>query len=186
MRRVFLCTSNLYRLNSSVRWANIDDRGWVNGETPVEDFGMWFLVDHEISEESASRIFLALIGRQEGEEPVVGSLSNDERLRRSHLLPTLLEPAEFEIYTSLIADGNEEVAVTPFEQPAKRDRYEVVVGNLGYVHTGNNQKAALRCYREYVTISKAGVGKVGNEQVTLFRDGEILKEHDAPMLTLTE
>lgn len=101
--RVFLCTQSHYgSRGASVRWATLDDRGWVDGETPVEDFGMWFITNREISVKAAERIFLALLGHDENEEPVVGHLSDDERLFRSHYLPTLLEPDEFEIYKQLI------------------------------------------------------------------------------------
>ena len=55
-------------------------------------------------------------------------------------------------------------------------KYEVIVGNVGTAHRGNNRREAEKHYREYVEISKFGTGRAGNEPVTLFAMGEIVKE----------
>jgi hypothetical protein len=56
-------------------------------------------------------------------------------------------------------------------------RYEVVVGNVGNVHTGGSKATAMTYFREYVEQSKSGCGRAGGEDVTLFKDGEIIKEY---------
>jgi hypothetical protein len=57
-------------------------------------------------------------------------------------------------------------------------KYQVIVGNVGTVYDGDDKEQALRDYRECVSISKdSEVGRMAGEQVTLFEDGEILKEH---------
>jgi hypothetical protein len=61
--------------------------------------------------------------------------------------------------------------------------YEVIVGNIGTVFASSNPKdasEALRIFREYVESSKSGVGRAGNEPVTLFYDGEIDDEYNPP------
>lgn len=55
--------------------------------------------------------------------------------------------------------------------------YEVIVGNIGTVHDGFNKAAALKDYTHYVTASKSPYGRASGEDVTLWRDGEIIKEH---------
>ena len=58
--------------------------------------------------------------------------------------------------------------------------YEVIVGNIGRVHTGNNRREASKVYREYVKDSSQPTGRAGGEQVTLFEDGEPLRTYDPP------
>ena len=58
--------------------------------------------------------------------------------------------------------------------------YKVVVGSVGTVHAGHNGLIALKWFKEYVKISKQPHGRAASENVTLFRDGEILKEYTAP------
>jgi hypothetical protein len=55
--------------------------------------------------------------------------------------------------------------------------YEVVVGNIGTVHHGNDRRTAEHVFAEYVSQSKAGYGRASGEPVTLLGDGEILKEY---------
>lgn len=47
------------------RLATITDNGYVNGETPVEDFGMYFMLDFDLgitaTQDQAFNIFLTLI-----------------------------------------------------------------------------------------------------------------------------
>ena len=59
--------------------------------------------------------------------------------------------------------------------------YEVTVGNIGTVYRGALETTARTEFNEYVRLSKAGFGRVAGEPVTLFKDGEIIKEH-APEL----
>ena len=58
-----------------------------------------------------------------------------------------------------------------------KNKYEVVVGNIGCVCYGLNKKATLKVYAEYVAISKSGRGRAGNEPVAMFANGEITKEY---------
>lgn len=64
-----------------------------------------------------------------------------------------------------------------YENPTRRTSYDVVVGNIGTVYSGTDRSLALQKYHEYVAQSKSGRGRAGGESVTLFRDGEIWKEH---------
>lgn len=59
----------------------------------------------------------------------------------------------------------------------KMGSYEVIVGNIGTVYSGNSKTEAERHYREYVSQSKTGRGRAGGESVALMCEGEILKEH---------
>jgi hypothetical protein len=58
-----------------------------------------------------------------------------------------------------------------------RSNYEVVVGNIGTVYTGANKAVAQRCFKGYAGRSRLGVGRGAHENVTLFQNGEIVKEH---------
>lgn len=53
-----------------------------------------------------------------------------------------------------------------------RDNYEVLVGNIGCVYSEESRGLALRVYRDYVDISKAGAGRAAGENVTLMINGE--------------
>jgi hypothetical protein len=55
--------------------------------------------------------------------------------------------------------------------------YEVVVGNVGTVYEGKDCKEATDIYKDYVKISKRRHGRAGGEPITLFRNGDIEKEH---------
>lgn len=56
--------------------------------------------------------------------------------------------------------------------------YEVVVGNIGSVYKGTDKDEAGRVFDEYRDQSKSGVGRAGNESVTLFDNNEIDREHE--------
>jgi hypothetical protein len=68
--KVFLCTMNHSRYTPPhCRWVEIDDRGWVDSKTPVEDFGMYLILDHEITPNEAFEKFMGLLEEhEEGEE----------------------------------------------------------------------------------------------------------------------
>jgi hypothetical protein len=55
--------------------------------------------------------------------------------------------------------------------------YEVVVGNIGTVHTGTDHDAAVRCFWEYVWQSHRNQGRAAGENVTLYADGDIEREY---------
>jgi hypothetical protein len=58
--------------------------------------------------------------------------------------------------------------------------FQVVVGNIGHVYDGSNFMQAQATYSHYVKASKAGVGRAGNEPVTMFHRGEIRCEYFPP------
>lgn len=55
--------------------------------------------------------------------------------------------------------------------------YEVHVSNVGRVLEGRNAFKANSAYHTYVRMSERGYGRCAGEDVTLIRDGEIVKEH---------
>ncbi len=56
--------------------------------------------------------------------------------------------------------------------------FSIVVSNIGTVLQGlESEKLAYEEYNEWVTASKEAYGRVSGEDVTLFRDGEIIEEH---------
>jgi hypothetical protein len=68
MKNKFLCTTNANRYNApACRWVKIDERNCIEGETPVEDFGMYFLTEIECTPEEAMQVFYALMIEEEGE-----------------------------------------------------------------------------------------------------------------------
>lgn len=69
----------------------------------------------------------------------------------------------------------------PTNMSALPPTYELIVGNIGTVYRGSLETTARKEFNEYVRLSKAGYGRVAGEPVTLFKDGEIIKEH-APEL----
>lgn len=60
------CSHNRYSvINHGL--VEIDDRGWVGGETPIEDFGMWNISDVPFpsSESEILDIFIGLLKESE-------------------------------------------------------------------------------------------------------------------------
>ena len=57
------------------------------------------------------------------------------------------------------------------------DRYTLVVGNVGTVYDGDSLETAIKDFDEYVILSNDNHGRAGGEDVTLFKNDEILKEH---------
>lgn len=99
----FICTSpHNTSAGASCFWGDISDTGYVDG-TPIEDLGMFFIIDEEITPKSADRIFIALLGDAEGEAPEVKEeITRDDELFRPLYMPHLLTPKEFEIFKILI------------------------------------------------------------------------------------
>ncbi len=56
-------------------------------------------------------------------------------------------------------------------------RYEVVVGNVGTVYVGNDVQRARETMQTYIEQSKSHVGRAGDENVTLFKSGDIVDEY---------
>lgn len=61
--------------------------------------------------------------------------------------------------------------------------YEVIVGNIGKVFEGPNGFEARKNFNTYVGQSKRQVGRASGEQVSLWKDGDILEEY-IPIETL--
>jgi hypothetical protein len=57
-----------------------------------------------------------------------------------------------------------------------KPKFEVVVGNIGTVYSGNNNKQALKDYKFYVNESDIPFGRASGESVTMFKNGETFKE----------
>ena len=49
----------------------------------------------------------------------------------------------------------------------QRNRYSVVVGNIGTVYCGSNRKVADRIWDDYKKASRCGYGRASGEPVTL-------------------
>ena len=56
-------------------------------------------------------------------------------------------------------------------------KWEVFVGNVGAVHTGNLKSFAYECYNDYVQLSRDGYGRCAGESVQLFNDGRLTEEY---------
>lgn len=56
-------------------------------------------------------------------------------------------------------------------------KYQVIVGNIGTVYDGSNEKEATKHFREYKRQSERGLGRAGCEPVTLMEDNEVKREH---------
>lgn len=54
--------------------------------------------------------------------------------------------------------------------------FEVVASNVGTVHRDADELAAHQFFDIYVSLSAAGDSSVGDESITLFRNGEIERE----------
>jgi hypothetical protein len=55
--------------------------------------------------------------------------------------------------------------------------YEVIVGNIGKVHEGFSYRKALDTFFDYVKKSSENYGRAAGEEVTLWKDGEIIKDY---------
>lgn len=56
--------------------------------------------------------------------------------------------------------------------------YEVIVGNVGLVFTGADERTARQEFSDYVRISKSGAGRAGGEDVYLFEDGDPIESYE--------
>jgi hypothetical protein len=55
--------------------------------------------------------------------------------------------------------------------------YSVVVGNVGTVYAGDDVRLAHSTYWEYMRISQQPTGRASGEDVTMFMDGDIVREY---------
>lgn len=58
--------------------------------------------------------------------------------------------------------------------------YEVLVGNVGHVHGGNNPVSARKEYGDWKKLSEQNYGRAAGEPVTLFKDGDPELEYTPP------
>jgi len=56
-------------------------------------------------------------------------------------------------------------------------QFEVIVGNIGTVYSGDNEATAREAWRSYRADSISHYGRASGEPVTLFVDGNILDEY---------
>ncbi|MBI4090865.1 MAG: hypothetical protein HY422_02475 [Candidatus Komeilibacteria bacterium] len=54
--------------------------------------------------------------------------------------------------------------------------YDVIVGNIGYVYSGEDATVARRTYVEYVRQSEYGTGRASGESVMLLYNDEPILE----------
>lgn len=59
--------------------------------------------------------------------------------------------------------------------PPVKGVYEVYVTNLGCVESGGRDRCK-NAFREYVKQSRNNIGRAGGQHVTMFKDGEVIKE----------
>ena len=57
-------------------------------------------------------------------------------------------------------------------------KFEVIVGNIGNVYSGNNYMRARTLFTRYVKDSKRGYGRASQEPVTMLHNGEPTLEHN--------
>ena len=55
--------------------------------------------------------------------------------------------------------------------------YEIIVSNVGRVAEGTKAFEANSVFHHYVKASKAKYGRAAGETVTMFRNGEVVKEY---------
>ena len=56
--------------------------------------------------------------------------------------------------------------------------YEVMVSNIGLVHTGEDSKAAYVVFNAYQIMSKANLGRSAGSSVTLLQDGDVIEDYE--------
>ena len=56
--------------------------------------------------------------------------------------------------------------------------YQVIVGNIGTIYDGPSKDEALINYKQYVICSCSPSARCKGESVTLFEDGEPIREHE--------
>lgn len=57
------------------------------------------------------------------------------------------------------------------------DKFQVIVGNIGTVYSGNNIMQASAKFSAYVKLSKSGNGRAAGEDVTMMHNNEIRQEY---------
>ena len=55
-------------------------------------------------------------------------------------------------------------------------KYQVIVSNVGTVYSGDNAENANRDFSECEELSKTNYGRFAGESVTMFIDGEPMRE----------
>lgn len=55
-------------------------------------------------------------------------------------------------------------------------QFEVIVGNIGTVYSGNSLKEVLKARSTYIKQSKSNYGKASGESVTVFKNSELWSE----------
>lgn len=71
------------------------------------------------------------------------------------------------------------------EQLLRNVNWQVIVDNVGTVYDGTDETVARKSYNDYVTISKAGHGRAGGKNVSLFDDSDVVEEHRGDTMITT-
>ena len=66
------------------------------------------------------------------------------------------------------------------EECCPPEHWTVIVGNIGTVYDGSDEAEARLVYNDYINDSKTGIGRAGNEPVTLCGEGEPIEEYLPP------
>ncbi len=79
--RKFLATCNTWGTsvaNPICRWVDIDEENQVDGQTWLGDFGMYLVLDEEVTPKEASELFFALLTQAEGSHDYRGDPITDK------------------------------------------------------------------------------------------------------------
>lgn len=105
-------------------------------------------------------------------EPPVDDKSSVRPMSNEIAYETIIEWLGFDKGFFIICKLPELLAVH-----ANKPHYEVIVGNIGTVYSGNDKAEADRAYAHYVEQSNSRLGRAGGEHVTMMVGNEIEKEH---------
>ena len=156
------------RLNESLRddytnegkmfWTDAEGKLVIEGKKKVKA-----LSNHRQLETYFENLFLS-------SQDIDLSEYEDETVEASAKVKALRATAE--LIKSLSIDNNIEDKFMKKKTNAMTEAYEVIVGNIGTVYSGDDMAEAKSTYESYVADSKADYGRAGGEDVTLMVDGE--------------
>jgi len=76
-----------------------------------------------------------------------------------------------------LADARDGITDEDSDDNEASPTYEVIVGNIGCVYSGDDEDYSRRTFAEYVEQSVTRYGRAAGESVTLMRNGEPIAEH---------
>jgi hypothetical protein len=159
---------------------------WDNNNPHMKRSKLWGN-PRKIDKEVLSKYkYNVVVGNEDGVEAQYG---RDERVAIEDYFKYHVKESKnprsrfFKTTVTMFANGTEWKRYSPKEQSMERNPrkdYEVVVGNIGTVYSGNSLREASQCYSEYVKQSKMSSGHASGEDVTMFCAGEECKSYNAP------